>query len=578
MPVPYFENFFLNFIFSFIFLITNFICSISINNFLNNRNVLAIGYFTVFACIIATYAIIFNLLIIFNLINFSKIVFYFLFILQLFFSFNSRSFILIGEELKFLKTKKFFLILVPLFLISILPISDADSIAIHLNIPNEVLSTGKLNINLSKNIESLLYSSTEAILIISNFLGSDNFGSQLNFFSLVIFFLANKNKDNFWYIVLSSPLIIFLISTQKLQLFYSLIFLQTFILIKQKIEKKNNIFIILFLIFFYITGKLNYLLFGFVLYLFLILNFKKHFFNIVVYSIFFFLIITSPFLLIKFLSYGNPVSPFWDQLFQKNEIFMAFENSIRSTEGWLNSGLSIKKLLQPILPLNLHQLSTSFGLLFLFILFNLKLHKITFFIPIILMFLILINGQLLPRYYLEAFLILAYFFNLNGTLKKLCIFQSSFIFIFSVIFLLKSYNNLIISNFNKKLYQKNFSYSYNNSLKLKAIANNKNILVEDLDRDSLFFNHNIYSFRYLNILKNNSRQYHKINFNDKLVNYIIDNKILLYVSRKKISNISCIKMKNIGKIRLTKVTRNFLIKFPEIDNNIYEVNYENCKK
>ena len=37
-------------------------------------------------------------------------------------------------------------------------------------------------------------------------------------------------------------------------------------------------------------------------------------------------------------------------------------------------------------------------------------------------------------------------------------------------------------------------------------------------------------------------------------------------------------MKNIGKIGLIKVTRNFLIQYPEIDNNIYEVNYENCKR
>ena len=258
MVIPYFENFFLNFIFSFIFLLTNFICSININAFLNNRKIITVGYFTVFAFIIAVYAIIFNFLILLNLANISQPVFYSLFIFQILFSINLNSLISIRRELKFLKTKKFFIILVPLFLISILPISDADSIAIHLNVPNEILFNGHLNINLSKNIESILYSSTEAILIISNFLRSDNFGSQLNFFSMVIFFLANKNKDNFWYIVLSSPLIIFLISTQKLQLFYSLIFLQAFIYIKQKNDQKISIFVILFLIFFYITGKLNY--------------------------------------------------------------------------------------------------------------------------------------------------------------------------------------------------------------------------------------------------------------------------------------------------------------------------------
>ena len=91
MLTPYFENFYLNFIFSFIFLLTNFVCSININRFLNNRNIIAVGYFTIFVFIIATYAILLNLLLIFNLISISKTIFYFLFILTLLFSINSNS-------------------------------------------------------------------------------------------------------------------------------------------------------------------------------------------------------------------------------------------------------------------------------------------------------------------------------------------------------------------------------------------------------------------------------------------------------------------------------------------------------
>ena len=81
-----------------------------------------------------------------------------------------------------------------------MPISDADSIALHLNIPGQIINYKILNNDLTKNLENILISNTESLLTLSYVFKSDNFGSQLNFFALLIFFLTfRKNKFFFTY-------------------------------------------------------------------------------------------------------------------------------------------------------------------------------------------------------------------------------------------------------------------------------------------------------------------------------------------------------------------------------------------
>jgi hypothetical protein len=106
-----------------------------------------------------------------------------------------------------------------------MPISDADSIALHLNIPGQIINYNELNIDLKKNLENILISNTETLLTLSYVFKSDNFGSQLNLFALFIFFIIFKKNRFFFYLLLCSPLIIFFVSTQKLQLFFGLLYL-----------------------------------------------------------------------------------------------------------------------------------------------------------------------------------------------------------------------------------------------------------------------------------------------------------------------------------------------------------------
>ena len=74
--------------------------------------------------------------------------------------------------------------------------SDADSIVVFQNIPTTIFSEGFKNFNFSRDIEFVVFSNTETLLLISSILKSDNFGAQLNLISLffLIFLTYKENK------------------------------------------------------------------------------------------------------------------------------------------------------------------------------------------------------------------------------------------------------------------------------------------------------------------------------------------------------------------------------------------------
>ena len=163
------------------------------------------------------------------------------------------------------------------FLISILPLSDADSVAVHLRSATFIFENGLSKINLNKNFEFLSLLNSEIILIFSPIIQSDNCGSQLNFFTVIMLYIITKKNLSFFEFLLSCPLFIFLISTQKLQLFFGLLFLVLFILVqKNKIKSRLELFLFVTLISFYASGKIYYILLSLILIVyFLIKNQNK---------------------------------------------------------------------------------------------------------------------------------------------------------------------------------------------------------------------------------------------------------------------------------------------------------------
>lgn len=568
-----------SFLLSSFFLIINIILSIQ---FSKNKYIKKLFFFNeyqpivIFYLIFCLYIFFFNLTIVVNYKFISEIFFLILFsqILFIFLNIKHNKFNLNFD----LKIDGILVLIVffSLFLISILPLSDADSISLYQYLPTVIYNQGLNDINFYQNLEFTLLSNTEILLLISPILKSDNFGSILNLVTLVFFVLINfKNHKNFIFIIFSSPLIIYFISAQKLQLFFGLLYLLSFILINKKlITKKWELFIFILLLTFYSSGKISYILLTIPLFLyFFYINFHN-WKNIFIYLLISFLIVYLPLFILKQYYFGNILAPFLDNLIGKNtESFNAFAFSLRSIAGWISDPYNILLYLRPFFSFDLNHLASSLGLVFLLMLIDIKLLKKTIYLPIILIFLVLATGQILPRYYFEAFLLLAYFYHPQKFLIKLFIYSQILgIFVISIVFIYFAYIKYDVVQ-NKSKYMNKFSYSFFNSKQIKKDGLNGKVLDFSLDRHSIFFDKDVYSSRYLTIL-NNYNNLDKQNFknflNENSFNYVITN------SLNQIPK--CLVTKKIGYTYRKLAVRNFLRNSNKEKYKILKIAENNCNK
>lgn len=573
------NNFVINFFNSFLFIIFNIFFSYLIHLYLRERNFILIKNYQpliIFFLFFSIIALIFNLLILFNNYQYFNTTLILVFALQ--FLFIIKYFSLLKKiKIKLIEISRvdkfIILLLVSLYLISILPISDADSISLHQNLSNEIYLRGLKNLDLEKNLGFAIYSNTQNLLIISPILNSDNFGAQLNIIILIFFFIYKfRENKNFILIILSCPLIIYFISAQKLQLFFGILYLLIFIIVNEKlIKSKFGLFITIFLLIFYSSGNLSYILFTIPLYIYIFLNYKKEWIKIIYYSAISFLFTILPVFLIKHIYFSNFLAPFFDQHFGNNNFYYhALSYSLRATEGWLENASNFQIYYRPFISFNLSELSSSLGIIFLFMLININLQKKTKFFSLIIIVIVISTGQILPRYYLEAFLILSYYFKLNKFyLKALTISQNLIILAVSLIFINIVYFNMNVVS-NKDEYMNNFSFSYFNSIQQKELNIEDNILDLTSARPSLFYNDNILSARTLILLKN----YPEF---DKYFKKLIDEKSIKYIILDNKKNIpACLKLSKIKDINQVKAIRNFLIKPLRSTSSIFKIQNNNC--
>jgi hypothetical protein len=279
-----------------------------------------------------------------------------------------------------------------------------------------------------------------------------------------------------------------------------------------------------------------------------------------------------PILLYKFILFDNPFVPFFDHYFKDREILSAFAYSIRSSGGWLGGNVPFSMFFQPFISFDPFTLTTSFGLIFLFLLFDFNKTKKLFFIPYLIIISIFFSGQLVPRYYLEAFLLLAFYANYNFVYKIVNFFQGFFIILFSVIFLCYSFFYLQNDNWSKKAFSRKFTYHYSTAELLKKKAINENILVLPLSRDNIFFEKNIYSSRYLNIINIFNNEY------DKNFKNFLNNANIKYVIFDNQSNIpSCVELNIFDEINFKIAIRNFLFHNKEQNFKIGRIVKNECK-
>ena len=285
-----------------------------------------------------------------------------------------------------------------------------------------------------------------------------------------------------------------------------------------------------------------------------------------------FIIIYVPLLILKQIYFGNILAPFFDNILGQNlDIYKAFTYSIRSSEGWLDNPGNFSLYIRPFLSFDISKLSSSLGLVFLLMLINFKLQKETKFIPIILIVLILLTGQILPRYYFEAFLLLAFFYKPQETLIKLFIYsQVLVIFLISIIYVYFGYIKFDAIK-DKSKYMNQFSYSFYNAQQHKKDNLDANTLDFSLDRHSIFFNKNLYSLRYLNILN----QYNSQN-DQNLTKFIVDNSIKYLIIRSYENIPNCLITKEIKETSRKKAVRNFLLKAKKNQYKIIEIKDNKC--
>ena len=572
-------NFFFNFLISLFFITITVSFSFAVSNKFQANKIKFFDEYrplVIFFLIFVIYSLIFNILIYLNFFELFDIFFYIFFILQIVYIIFNNNFV---NKKKFIFRKldnlEIYLIsfLFILFLISILPISDADSIALHQYFANYIYYNGLDNFNLEKDISFTIFSNTQNLLIISPILKSDNFGSLLNFLTLVFFIFLNfKDNRSFLLILLSSPLIIYFISVQKLQLFFGILYLLLFIIIDKKyFRNKIELFVLILLITFYSSGNLSYILFAAPLFIYLLITNNKDWKNVIFFSFISFFITLFPIFLIKHYYFLNFIAPFFDNLFGNNNyLYNAYAHILRTADGWLGDPSNLSLYLKPFIALNINQFTSSLGIIFLLMLIDIKLLKRTKYFPLIIILLVITTGQILPRYYFEAFLILAFYFNIKDRITKFILFAfNSVVIVSSIIFIYYSYiNSNVLLDKNK--FMNRFSYTYFNSIELKKLNLKENVLNFNLATQSTFLDPNVFSIRTLGHLRSFDEE------KDYLPNFISNNSIKYIIIDKSENLPSCLTLKKIGEVKSKLAVRNFLRKEKINISNVLEITSNNC--
>ena len=558
----------LSLLYSIIFLIINLSLSNNLNNVFQKKKIFynfKYSYLLSFYFIFLLDCLIFNLLILLE----QKILSFYLYYLGKILIFVIL-FKKIEFKVKYTKINFIYKFILSIFLIiSFLPITDADSISIHLNFPLAYLYNQENIFDPIKYTELSLYFNSEIILLNSVLIKSSNLGNLINFSTLVIFLhlsFEKLKKNNFLIFLFSMPLILFLLNTQKLQIFFAILYLVIFIYFYSlKTKKINNstLLVISLLIIFYISGKLNYLLLSIPLIIFILMKIKIQSLIFLRYLIFGSIFLILPILLNKYYFYQDPVAPFLSNLLNTDLQYKNLLNTI-SKQGWRAGDFKYADLFQFIIPANISYLTAATGFGFLYVLYKNLTQKIKpyFYVSMSGILLIYFSGQIISRFYLESILLLFWYSNFKIT-KIINYFFKLQILIIAIILSLFIFYSLTYILQNTNSFMKKYSYTYFNALNLNNLETNGNILLLDTVRDSIFYKKNIYSL--------------KVKNNDQYLIDIIKNYNIKYIVSKNYGKIpKCIKVELYKKIKIKNVTRNFL-KGEKLEyNQIFLVKKNKC--
>ncbi len=384
-------------------------------------------------------------------IIFLKFYTYFIFILGIFYllDFSKNYFKIISNKLPILKKPiisfnnleilLIFLLISGFFLLSLAPVTNADSVDYHLYAAKYILEYGQYPNFLTNFHSTRLSGAGELMIVMGLLVGSEQFSSILQASGLIALFgvLKKNNAGPFlWLIILSSPVLIFFISSIKPQLFnicassfiFTIIIKEMFTKTETSKERFFQVFIFcIFILFINTQVKFSFFLSSFILTSLLIyLSIKKQiYFKIFITLVILYGLIILPPIVWKYIQFESNffelfISPALTDSYGLKSFYTYLTN--------LNQG---NIFLWMIFPQDIKLISQSlgFGTLLFFFLFSKVKKENIFMILIILLFMTFVHffGQYTARFFLEIYFWLSLFFII--LVKK---FKPHFIYNFMI--------------------------------------------------------------------------------------------------------------------------------------------------
>ena len=423
-----------------------------------------------------------------------------------------------------------------LLLISLSPITHADSLAYHVPFSINIFNTGKFNTELLP-MEFKYGSLGEMMIILGLGVKAEQFGVLIqlsSLFALIPLFLNKKKFLNhlLFLIILTTPITVFFISSPKPQLLQcvSTILIFSFLINGFKNFEKKKFYLILGIIFFILSinvlVKFSFIISGLILYLYCIfLAYKKRLVGqAIIISIIIFSITILPSWIHRYYYFETPVLNLFLSPLPIN--IYGYENF----HNFLTSGkINIFTLISLIVPKSMGEIFNIYGPILLIIFFvksrSFIKYKIFFIMTLTFWTLHFFIGSGLSRFYYEGFLWVIYLISISelkvnkyfNTYKALINVQI-IIVIISIYFAAASF---FPGSINKELRDKimtKYAYGYSLAKWVNANTDNNSVILTT-HRSVSFYNEKTYPTLFIWFVK----------FDDKksiiYANYLKDKKI-----------------------------------------------------
>lgn len=469
------------------------------------------------------------LILITNFIIFKINIIWIYYLSYIIFIFTSLNFIIFQRTKlinSILNNKISFTIFSIFLILSLLPLSSADSYAYHLAWPKELILNPEIIFN-PLEMEYRVVGNGEIINYIGLLFGSENLQSFLCCVVIYFYVLKKKNKNLLFLIILSTPVFLKYSLDQKpflLPCLFFAIFLGNLV---NKIHLKdiNNLDLIGFFLslYFFAGSKYPFLVLAAIVAIYiLILSIRHNFFKrFIIYGFIFFLLFFCPIPFAKYLAFGDPFSPFFEGIFNEGNqdiaelrLMYAFWDGYKLGEDEFIPLL--RNLFNFIVPIKPFSLLDTYGFSVLLIFFYRFKHKdeiVLILLMALITSLMVIYTNFQSRWYLfivtymvflsDNFLIPKKYFK---TIKFSLIGFSALMFCFYFYFLGFIFYNSSIKSFENT--KEKLIYLYTEINEIQKITKDELVLT---NTRSKYFSDKLVKFKYPKLFENELNKNEKLN-------------------------------------------------------------------